>query len=226
MNKITKLVSVLYDDFYPFASVINKDHKPFPAVKTLECIDNPNDLTPDSVLLLWGGGDIHPSLYGKKRSKESGAYVNGPSRRDEIEWACLHRAVEIGVPIIGICRGAQMLCAAAGGYLMQHVDNHAGYGHTITTDTGDIYKVNSLHHQMMVPFEVDHELLAWSTQSLSDIYHDEDHILNHIKCEPELVVFPKIKGIAAQWHPEMMKEDAEATQYLLGVINQKIESWQ
>lgn len=224
MNKITKLVSVIYDDFYPFYSLVDKGEQPFPSLTSLHTIDNPDDLDQGSILLLWGGGDISPSLYGKEPSRYSGA-TDRPSRRDEIEWACIQHAIEIGVPILGICRGAQMLCAAAGGTLMQHVDNHAGRNHLITTNTGDKYKVNSLHHQMMYPFEVDHELLAWSTENLSSVYYDGNNILNEIQCEPELVIFPEIKGIAAQWHPEMMNEKEPATKYLIKVVKDKIEHW-
>jgi gamma-glutamyl-gamma-aminobutyrate hydrolase PuuD len=130
----------------------------------------------------------------------------------------LQKAIEIGIPTIGVCRGAQMLCAAAGGKLIQHLDNHAGAGHDILTVDGQTMYVNSLHHQMMYPWEVDHQLLAWSKEKRSEEYHDEDRILNEIPCEPELVVFPKIKGIAAQWHPEAMRSETPASQYLLKTI--------
>lgn len=213
-----KLVSAVYDEFHPFYTLLPDNTI---ASEVLHVSANPEDLDKDSILLLWGGGDISPSFYNAKRAARGGGDEQ-PNRRDRIEWAMLQRAIELGIPTIGICRGAQMLCAAAGGKLVQHVDNHAGMGHTITTDTGDIYPVNSLHHQMMYPFEVDHIMKAWSTTKLSDDYHDETTVFNEIKCEPELVIFPKIHGIGAQWHPEMMRPEAPATQYLLKVIKDEI----
>jgi putative glutamine amidotransferase len=222
MKKIKRLASVLYDDFYPFHKLVTRDIT-MDVNEQLQCISKPEDLHKDSILLIWGGADISPSLYNKKVSKETGATAK-PSNRDVIEWNCLSRAVELGVPIIGICRGAQMLCAAAGGFLIQHVEGHARYGtHDITTLDGDTYEVNSLHHQMMYPFGVDHELLAWSSNKLSDMHIDEDRNID-VEKEPEFVYFPKIKGFAAQWHPEMMQEDAKATDYLINVIKEKIES--
>jgi len=214
-----KLISSIYDDFYPFIELLPQQDAP--VRDSLLASANPLDVTPDSVLLLWGGGDISPSFYGAKRASRGGG-DDTPNRRDRIEWAMLQRAIEVGAGIIGICRGAQMLCAAAGGKLMQHVDNHAGYGHTITTIEGETLHVNSLHHQMMYPFEVDHELLAWSSEKRSGEYHDENMVYTDIPCEPELVYFPKIKGIGAQWHPEMMKHDAPATQYLLNKIKETL----
>jgi len=220
MNKIKKLVSVMYDDFYPFNQLVRRD--PEMAVdEQLQVITNPEDLTPDSMLILWGGSDISPSLYNKGRSRFSGA-TDEPSYRDAVEWNCLKRAVALGVPIVGVCRGAQLLCAAAGGYLIQHVDNHAGPRHSITTDTGEKYEVNSLHHQMMYPFDVEHELLAWSSEIRSPRHIGEHDVDEEVKCEPEFVYFPQLKGFAAQWHPEMMHENAEATRYLLNTINEKI----
>jgi gamma-glutamyl-gamma-aminobutyrate hydrolase PuuD len=134
----------------------------------------------------------------------------------------LQQAIKLNIPIIGVCRGAQMLCAAAGGHLIQHLDNHAGKMHEITTIDGETLTVNSLHHQLMWPFEVDHKMLAWSKEKLSKVYWDEDKVLDEIKCEPELVVFPKIRGIAAQWHPEAMNSESPASQYLLNVIREVI----
>lgn len=219
MNKIKRLASVLYDDFYPFNQLVRRD--PTMEVEDqLQVVSSPDELKTDSMLILWGGSDISPSLYGKGRSRFSGA-DDKPSRRDAIEWACLRRAVELGVPIIGICRGAQMLCAAAGGYLIQHVDNHAGPRHGIVTDTGEKYEVNSLHHQMMYPFDVGHEMLAWSSEIRSPRHIGEEDDIPMEK-EPEFVYFPQLKGFAAQWHPEMMHEHAEATRYLLNTINEKI----
>jgi len=217
-----KLVSAIYDDWYPFYEILPKEAKHCDANEVLKVSADPTDLDTDSVLLLWGGGDISPSLYNAAPSRRGYGSVE-PNRRDRIEWALLQRAIEIGIPIVGVCRGAQMLCAAAGGKLIQHLDNHAGANHEIITVDGEVMQVNSLHHQMMYPWEVDHRLLAWSKEKLSNEYHDEDKILNEIPCEPELVVFPKIKGIAAQWHPEAMHSTTPASQYLLKTIKEVMD---
>lgn len=213
-----RLSSVLYDDFHPFYGLLDMKRD---ANEALRVIDDPKELEANDILILWGGGDISPKLYNQHVTRHGGGSEE-PNRRDRIEWACLQRAIELKVPIIGVCRGAQMLCAAAGGYLIQHVDNHAGNNHMVKTAEGEEFQVNSLHHQMMYPFEVDNRLLAWSSEIRSDIHETIDGNIQ-VKVEPELVVFPKIKGIAAQWHPEAMRAEAPATQYLLKIINEVLE---
>lgn len=210
-----RLVSAIYDDFYPFHAL--------PMVDSCINTDNPTDLMPGDILLVWGGQDISPSLYNKKLAQQTGAGVE-PGWRDRIEWALMQRAKALGIPIIGVCRGAQMLCALAGGYLIQHIDNHGSYsGHEIETVDGQVLHVNSLHHQMMYPFEVDHKLIAWSKQKLSRRYIDEDKNVD-VPCEPELVYFDKVKGFALQWHPEMMDSEVPATKYLFNYIERNLNA--
>jgi carbamoylphosphate synthase small subunit len=169
--------------------------------------------TKDSMLVVWGGADINPQLYDHPQASRTWPGGN----QDWIEWELMHRAVEMGIPIVGICRGAQMLCAKAGGFLIQHVDNHGGH-HLVTTVNGEEIRVNSLHHQMMfAPPEVDHKLLAWCDTPRSPKYiymDDKEFVPPKDWKEPEAIFFPKIKGLAIQWHPEMMDEDSEATQFV------------
>lgn len=200
-----RLISALWEEFHPFDTL--------PGVSDCLSIDDPDDLMAGDVLIVHGGGDIHPSLYGKGRSSMSGASRSGPDRRDTIEWALMQRATQLGVPIIGICRGAQMLCALAGGFLIQHVNGHSGMHH-VRTNQGDIIQVNSIHHQMMQPQGTVHELMAWAKTSLSDVYYDEDNLVQ-VDIEPEYIYFNEIKGYAPQWHPEMLSVSHPANKYIL-----------
>lgn len=84
-----------------------------------------------------------------------------PSRRDRVEVALISKAIDISMPIVGVCRGAQLACAAAGGILVQNVDQH-NMSHRIITSEGDSLITSSVHHQMMYPWTVSHELLAWA----------------------------------------------------------------
>jgi putative glutamine amidotransferase len=200
-----KLVSVIYADYDPFSKIVDQT-----------AVGYADDLNKDSVLLLHGGGDIHPMLYNKPHSSLSGA-SDRPSFRDRVEVEAVQRAKELDIPIIGICRGAQLLCAMAGGHLIQHVDNHSCMSHPVTFKDGTKFNVNSLHHQMMYPFDIEHELLAWSTDRRSHRYLDVDDEVE-VPCEPELVYFPQLRGIAIQWHPEMMHTNVPSNQYLLEII--------
>lgn len=207
-----RLVSAYYGDWYPFGTL---RHIFSELVET----SDPLEIQLGDCLIVWGGADIHPDLYGKMRSPQSGA-AREPSHRDRIEWALMQRCIELGNPIIGVCRGGQMLCAAAGGFLVQHVNNHGGR-HQVLTHDGEEFTVNSIHHQMMNPFGVDHELIAWTKNKLSDVYWDEDNKIE-MPLEPEMVWFPQVKGFAIQWHPEMLAEEGAANQYVLSFIEEKL----
>jgi putative glutamine amidotransferase len=146
--------------------------------------------------------------------------------RDEFEWHFMQQAVKVGCPIIGVCRGAQMLCALAGGYLIQDVDGH-GTAHEVDTYDGKTLVVSSVHHQMMAPWDVEHEMVAWSRLRLSpenytDVNAAGEDIQVQVPCEPEFVYFPKVKGFAIQWHPEFMENDAPATHYIFNFMKERL----
>ncbi len=167
------------------------------------------------VVMFGGGEDISPLLYNEKASKWAYAPAT-PSTRDEFETRAYHKAIEVGAKCFGICRGAQLLCALAGGKLIQHITNHGGT-HWIETNTGDKYITSSAHHQMMWPFELpkDHfEVLGWSDPPRSQYYvFNEKHIENKVEIEPEIVYFTKINSLGVQGHPEFMSERAPFVRY-------------
>ena len=71
-------------------------------------------------LLLTGGTDVDPALYGEERHSEA----DKPDvERDELELALLQRALAEDVPVLAICRGMQLLNVAHGGSLIQHLAN-------------------------------------------------------------------------------------------------------
>jgi len=210
-----RLVSACYNSFYPFHLLNN--------VTGQEVADSPDfKLEKDDVLIVWGGADIPPEYYNKGRSSFSGAWVV-PSSRDKLEWSLIQQAKDKGNFIIGVCRGAQMLCAVNGGFLYQHVDNHSG-NHVVYTNDNNQFYTNSIHHQMMEPDGTDHELIAWTdplTRVYMDVQDNEDVRRQSSKSgkDAEFIYFKGVRGAAVQWHPEMMREQCDATQYVLNFIN-------
>ena len=69
-------------------------------------------------LLLTGGGDVHPRRYGQKPHP---SLTGLEEARDEFELALVGKALARGMPVLGICRGCQVLGVAAGGDLLQDV---------------------------------------------------------------------------------------------------------
>jgi len=164
-------------------------------------------------LLLSGGADIHPKHYGQSIKRGLGT-VGGI--RDDFEIVLLKKAVEKGIPVLGICRGFQLINVAFGGTLIQDIQTfhktqiqHVGLG-LMKQDTAhkvfllgdsmlhniflkETLHVNSYHHQIID--ELSEELTAIATS--------EDGIVEglvHLK-------HPDVFGV--QWHPEMMAESVE-----------------
>lgn len=181
------------------------------------------------ILIIWGGADIHPSFYNRPNL---GSYVgNSASQRDETEARLFAEAVAKNIPIFGVCRGAQLGCALSGGILIQHIGGH-GHSHRMTTVTDDVYITSSIHHQMMYPWAIPHELIAWST-----IPHSGEYIgLSEAELaalptrkypeydtpqpiEPEIVWFPETKCLGVQGHPEYMEETHPFNVYMKELVN-------
>lgn len=127
-------------------------------------IDEPDDvLDIVDALLVVGGNDIDPTHYGQEPHASIGAIS---ARRDAVELALVRRAVARDVPLLGICRGVQVLNVALGGTLDQHLadtidvsphrlsDSEFGMHEVATVPgtlahrlVGDRLRVHSHHHQ-------------------------------------------------------------------------------
>lgn len=150
-------------------------------------------------ILLPGGADIDPGRYGAE--SETDDFPPEPTR-DEQELALVSRAYELAVPVLGICRGLQVINVHAGGTLHQDVPPHAGFEQATTTEwhtvsfepettLGHIYgsgrPVNSLHHQTVDRVGDGLRVSARSPEgSIEGLEHHDLPI------------------IAVQWHPEML----------------------
>ena len=176
-----------------------------------ECVNaKEHGLSNADAFLLWGGTDIHPSFYNATPHRFNGAPTL-PSDRDMWEWNAMKYCKAHGIPIIGVCRGAQFMCAFAGGGLIQHVTGHGNGHHEVVTEDGEMFSVTSSHHQMLDLHGTKHELIAWASKRLSSVYYGEKNVsephianavFNETFKEPEVVFFPEIKGLAIQGHPE------------------------
>jgi putative glutamine amidotransferase len=167
--------------------------------------DSPNALL-DRVdaLLLAGGADIDPASYGAAAHPETG--VVWP-QRDRFEIALTRGAIEREMPVLGVCRGAQILNVALGGTLQQHLPDAIGrdqhrhtpgvFGdHEVTLETGSLAAeavgserslVKSHHHQGIA--ELGRGLVAtgWSP---------DDGVIEALELSGERY------GLGVLWHPE------------------------
>lgn len=114
------------------------------------------------VLILAGGGDVEPSLYGQKNC---GSTHIDPAR-DRAELALLRACARAGKPVLGICRGHQVINVWAGGGLIQDLGRQNEIHRSAAGDRihpvlaqrglpaetyGGCFRVNSAHHQAVGP---------------------------------------------------------------------------
>jgi len=158
-------------------------------------------------LVLSGGVDIHPSFYGGQKD-----YVSKPAGwredRDRFEIAALERALEQGKPVLGVCRGLQLINVACGGTLVQdlgiqgdetHQNNPADKQHGVEVVEGSLLYgitgrsgwVNSAHHQA----------IARLGEGLRVNCRSGDGVIEGIEWSNG---GDKPFMLAVQWHPERM----------------------
>ena len=149
----------------------------------------------DAVLLIGGVNDIDPSLYGAKLNGSKGCNIN----QDQFELAVLKEAILQNKPVLGVCRGMQLINVYFGGDIIQHLDSsdlHLQYEkqeesvHDIDIAKSKIFndakvEVNSVHHQACqhVPDELN--ITAYS----------EDGVI-------EMFEHKTLPILGVQWHPE------------------------
>lgn len=158
-------------------------------------------------LVLSGGEDVDPRRYNQAPGAHSGPFS---PERDELEFALVHAAMAKGIPILGICRGSQLLNVAMGGTLVQHLAVGSGESHasvayprahrsqevTLRPDSvvhelyGDRVVVNSFHHQAVD--EPGRDVLVTGTAA--------DGVVESFE-----VVGHPVVGV--QWHPECFGGD-------------------
>ncbi|MCU1284052.1 MAG: glutamine amidotransferase [Acidobacteriales bacterium] len=152
-------------------------------------------------LLLSGGADINPCLF----NEEPGSNTSKPDdMRDALELKLIKSASDRKIPILAICRGAQILNVSQGGALIQHVGDgvHPADGavsrfHDVKIDSqstlGSVLnveqmKVNSRHHQAIDPTRV--------APSLRVVAQSKDGIVEAVEGPASTWT------IGIQWHPE------------------------
>ncbi|MCT9004472.1 gamma-glutamyl-gamma-aminobutyrate hydrolase family protein [Streptomyces rhizosphaerihabitans] len=159
-------------------------------------------LAPETVarldaVVVAGGPDVDPLRYGAERSPRTGPPA---PERDDWELALIRAALDSGTPLLGICRGHQLLNVALGGTLVQHLDGHVkdtsvvGH-HEVTPVPGTRYaalapepcEVPTYHHQAV-------DRLG---DGLTVCAHAADGTVEAIELPGPAWV------LGVQWHPEM-----------------------
>jgi putative glutamine amidotransferase len=160
-------------------------------------------------LVLQGGADLAPETYGEEPEKPQWA---GDRVRDRYEMEVLHEFIAADKPVLGVCRGAQLINVAFGGTLHQDVNSHVpgtlahrathAYEknfHDISIEPASglarLYagvrtgKVNSIHHQ---------SIKTLGRDLVVEAYAEPDRVIEAIRWQGRGYVF------GVQWHPEFL----------------------
>lgn len=159
-------------------------------------------------LLFIGGGDVDPTWYGRQPSPHLGPV---DVEQDAWEMALVRAGLAHGLPMLGICRGAQVMNVALGGTLVQHLPDTTTVEHRekerCTSPVHDVVVddrtrlgailrveslgVNSLHHQAVEQLGEGLYPVAWA----------EDGTVEAVESSGPH------RMIGVQWHPELLVDD-------------------
>lgn len=173
-------------------------------------------------LLLTGGGDLDPALFGE--APHPTLFDVAPAR-DALETSALHLALERGVPVLAVCRGLQVLNVALGGSLHQDVVTEPGTQllhsqkeprdqptHKVKIAPGsrlaerlgtDELEVNSMHHQAINRLGRGLTAVAWAP----------DHLVEGAETDD-----PSRFVLGVQWHPEELVGHSEPARRLFAAL--------
>ncbi|GAC1509224.1 MAG: gamma-glutamyl-gamma-aminobutyrate hydrolase family protein [Candidatus Dormibacteraceae bacterium] len=160
-----------------------------PGTKVLPAVDG---------LLLPGGWDVDPSFYGEKRDDK---LQETDPELDETELLLFRQARERAIPVLGICRGQQVINVAMGGSLVQHLEGHEvralgrrHLAHTIEVDPSSELgraagehkvRVNSLHHQAIKKLAEGLQQSARGEDGTVEGVESDDGLIVAVQCHPE-----------------------------------------
>lgn len=168
------------------------------------------------LVVFTGGPDVNPELYGEKPHRT----VKVDHERDTSDITLYNTCIEHGIPMFGVCRGAQFLHVMNGGKLYQDVDGH--YGDHSIFDVDDklvIQKVSSVHHQMVI-YQNGMKVIADSSKA-QNRWKNPDESVTGTMCDVEAFFYRDICALGVQGHPEYRGFD-EFTAWTLKKIEQYI----
>lgn len=162
-------------------------------------------------VIVTGGGDMAPSSYGAEPSVFT---VEVDPDRDEIETQLVRWAVEDDKPLLGICRGHQVLNVAMGGTLIQDVREevpgslrHDGpnddwflrFPHEVQVERGSkLFKAMGLTSERLPVNSMHHQAVGQVAPGLCAVAHADDGIIEGLEHPDRRFI------VSVQWHPEAL----------------------
>ncbi|MFA5505886.1 MAG: gamma-glutamyl-gamma-aminobutyrate hydrolase family protein [Vulcanimicrobiota bacterium] len=186
----------------------------------------PGQELPDyDAVILPGGGDIDPSFYGQQARAE---VLDTDPELDRLQLEMAARALRQGTPVLGICRGMQVLNVAAGGTLVQHLETTEQHFPTEARDNPDLRR-KPVHHIDLLGRSVLTTLLKESRLAVNSLHHQAaDQIGSNLRVTAvaedgtvEALEGPGDFQLGVQFHPEDLRHSDHRFQRL---FNRLVES--
>ncbi|MBI2618638.1 MAG: gamma-glutamyl-gamma-aminobutyrate hydrolase family protein [Ignavibacteriales bacterium] len=161
-------------------------------------------------LILSGGGDVHPALYGREDAVDQVEEVN--EMRDSFEFGVIERALEAEIPILGICRGMQIMNVYLGGSLIVDLPV-SGYRSHVERDG-----IDHRHPLIVVPHTLLETITGKGPKKVSSIHHQAVDRMGKglmVSAKSDDGVIEAMEWILkdrmpflllVQWHPERMQD--------------------
>ncbi len=171
-------------------------------------------------LVLTGGGDISPDVYGGEHHP---SIYMVDDERDTSELALARRVVDMGLPTLGICRGAQVLNVALGGTLIEHLPDVVGdeVAHRVPplNPTSHAVTVQPGSRLANTVVELEFTCASWHHQGLREVAPGLEVVAHAPDGTIEAVELPNHPWlIAVQWHPELTAADDPTQQRLFDTL--------
>ena len=153
-------------------------------------------------LVVAGGPDIHPSLYGQEPSEH--VYL-AHQDQDDSESSLIKAALERDIPLLGICRGMQLMCVLHGGSMHQHLpetpgfEEHGGWNGEVTEHGVSIIEGSHLHAIMgaeIIANSTHHQGVSNAGSLQISAYSKHDNLIEGVERNDKRFC------IGVQWHPE------------------------
>jgi len=187
---------------------------------------SPDDADAVDALVLAGGGDIHPHRYGQEVDPRVADTLEVDEARDAFELAVVARALDRDLPVLGICRGVQLLNVALGGTLVQDL-SLLGVERARHNQRGRLPMWEAAHDVRVAGHSALRRLLGETVVPVNSFHHQAVD-----RPAPELaVVAEAFDGVVeavehperrflvgVQWHPERMVRHAPAQRRLFEAL--------
>lgn len=211
-----------YPELWARVFVVGAERQLFPRMLGLARCWQAESVSDADLILFTGGSDISPELYGKQPHRSVYSYPEEDVRDIQV----FREAVELGVPMVGVCRGAQFLHVANGGELYQDVDNHQTAHAIWCKKEMKSILASSVHHQMC-KYQKSMEVLADATKAkrkwIDDktCYDTPKQPCSVTDFDIEAFWYPDTACIGFQGHPEYPGYE-EYTQWCINAIQDLI----